>query len=113
MMTTGRDLQIMFDIFCETSSDRIGQMPLAGVQAWFKEVGITGDNTGVSEFDVENAFKKSAKEESGITFSELKGMVGILAQEKQLNADEMIDKLSGYGELQPDPSDEAKDKNDK
>ncbi|KAF8766822.1 hypothetical protein HNY73_019847 [Argiope bruennichi] len=111
-MNFDKEFQIMFDLFCETNSQKIGQMTLAGVQAWFKDVGITGPNTNISESDVENAFKKSVQDESGITFAELKGMIGILAREKEMNVEEIISKLSAAGELQPDPSDnKIRDKN--
>ncbi|GBN12339.1 hypothetical protein AVEN_241530-1 [Araneus ventricosus] len=95
-----RDLKVLFDLSCEISAGKGGSIPLDGVQSWFRRAGIT-NTYYIKEVDIGNAYRKSVKDETGITFPELKEMIATLAWGKKLDPIEILGKLSSARTPQP------------
>ncbi|GBO38554.1 hypothetical protein AVEN_224285-1 [Araneus ventricosus] len=95
-----RDLKVLFDLSCEISAGKGGSIPLDGVQSWFRRAGIT-NTYYIKEVDIGSAYRNSVKDETGITFPELKEMIATLARGKKLDPIEILGKLSSARTPQP------------
>ncbi|KAF8766823.1 hypothetical protein HNY73_019848 [Argiope bruennichi] len=82
------DLKIMFDLSSQIAGGKRGAVPLDRVQSWFRKA------TNISEVEVGSAYRNTVQDQIGITFPELKEMIALLAQEKELNPNDIIEKLS-------------------
>ncbi|GBM56852.1 hypothetical protein AVEN_221663-1 [Araneus ventricosus] len=110
MTTSEKDLQVMFDLFCQTSKGKGGKLPLEGLKTWFKQAGVTGKASNIKDADIGSAFKNTVRDESGITFVELKELVTNLAKEKKMDQNEIIEKLCGTSTPQPGQTEDAEKK---
>ncbi|GFR11012.1 hypothetical protein TNCT_107521 [Trichonephila clavata] len=86
--------QSAFDSIREAAGVTEEKLSPEAVKKWFKKAGLVGDETGLTDTEIEKAMVKHAKDMQGITASELKQCVTTLATEKKKEASEFIEKLS-------------------
>ncbi|GFV87125.1 hypothetical protein TNCV_5113431 [Trichonephila clavipes] len=90
--------QAAFDSVRESAGLTEEKLSPEAVKKWFKNAGLVGEESGITDTEIEKAIVKHAKDMQGITASELKQCVSTLATEKKKEANEFIEKLSRASE---------------
>ncbi|GFY69700.1 hypothetical protein TNIN_461271 [Trichonephila inaurata madagascariensis] len=90
--------QAAFDSVRKAEGITEEKLPPDAVKKWFKNAGLVGDETGLTDIEIEKAIVVHAKDMNGITVSELKQCASTLATEKKKEANEFIEKLSQAAE---------------
>ncbi|GFQ73604.1 hypothetical protein TNCT_77861 [Trichonephila clavata] len=88
-----KDFEIMFELMCEMAETPSDKLSLEGLKQWFKHAKLVDEENGLTNDDIEKAYAKHAKDETGILISELKECVAELATEKGKEPKDYMEKL--------------------
>ncbi|GFU23245.1 uncharacterized protein NPIL_501231 [Nephila pilipes] len=102
-----KGLQAAFDMFCQVTGMKNGQLTLDNVKKWLKQAGVIGNDTGITDEDANNAISKASEDKKTMDFEELQKCIEDVAQQKGIEPKELMDKLANSGPPKAGPITDA------
>ncbi|GFQ80396.1 hypothetical protein TNCT_418681 [Trichonephila clavata] len=93
-----RDFKALFESYCKFNDKGTDKMPVVNVKKWFCQAGLLGKEFGIEASDIEEVFEETAKGKNEINSDEFGGLVGAVAERKNLTKTVLMDKLKNAGE---------------
>ncbi|GFY37162.1 EF-hand domain-containing protein [Trichonephila inaurata madagascariensis] len=88
-----KNFQEAFDLICTTSGGKDGKLTFENIKQWFKQAGVIGPETGITDTDVQTAFSEAVKDEKEADFTKTKELVSSLGKAKDKDPKELMEKL--------------------
>ncbi|GFU89206.1 hypothetical protein TNCV_2896541 [Trichonephila clavipes] len=93
-----RDFKALFESYCKFNDKGTDKMPVENVKKWFCQAGLIGKEFGIEPSDIEEAFEEAAKGKKEVNSDEFGGLVGVVANRKNISKGVLMDKLKEAGE---------------